>query len=129
MGYLHVTDICAKTLQAFQDTSVSSEKFHLHLLKVAALAVHLLGGLLYITSHPNTDIRPRDYGCIQYPHYPVDLYHKFYVNYSSYPYGLLDTVGYWTETQVFGGVALFEHDSSGGEVSFHLLIVFGHRPH
>jgi hypothetical protein len=73
-----------------------------------------------ISSHPDTDINPREYDYTQHPHYPVNLYHKLYLGYSFYPYGLLDVVGYWTETQIFGGVVLFGHDESGSEVEFHL---------
>lgn len=32
--------------------------------------------------------------------------------YHFYPHGPLDTVGYWAETQIFGGVLSLEHDQS-----------------
>lgn len=44
-----------------------------------------------------------------------------YLAYPLYPFGLLNIVGYWTETQIFGGVVLFEHELSRSEVSFYLL--------
>ena len=36
--------------------------------------------------------------------------------YHKYPFGLLDMIGYWMETQIFGGVILVEHDGSDCEV-------------
>lgn len=35
-----------------------------------------------------------------------------YLNFASYPCGLTDVVGYWAETQIFGGVVLFEREKS-----------------
>ena len=43
-----------------------------------------------------------------WPHLAVDLYHGDYLQYSDYPHGLLDAIGYWTETQIFGGVVIFD---------------------
>jgi hypothetical protein len=36
--------------------------------------------------------------------------------YQEYPHGVLNMVGYWMETRVFGGVLLVEHDDLDCEV-------------
>ena len=51
----------------------------------------------------------------QSAYFSVD-YHNFYVRFQNYPFGLLDVVGYWAETQLFGGVLLFDRGHSGYEV-------------
>ena len=43
-------------------------------------------------------------------------FHPDYVQFKNYPRGLLDVVGYWAETQVFGGVLLFDRSDSGSQV-------------
>ena len=49
-------------------------------------------------------------------HFYVDFYHTRYKRYEYYPLGLLSVVGYWAETQIFGGVLLFDHGDSDLEV-------------
>lgn len=89
-----------------------SEQFPLRLLEVVALAIHSLGNLVYMSSHSDANLYPEEYDWSQYPHCPPNLYHKMYLNFSSYPAGISDVVGYWAETQIFGGVVLFEHENS-----------------
>ena len=119
-GYVMILTPSKKIVQAYQNTPMSSGQFYLRLFELVALAIHSLGGSMYSSSHPNANIRPREYDYTQHPRHPVDLYHELYLGYSFYPYGLLDTVGYWTETQIFGGVILFEHEQSGSKVRSHL---------
>lgn len=45
-----------------------------------------------------------------------------YVDSSRYPNGLADLVGYWAETQIFGGVVLFDRGESEEEVSNNAFI-------
>ena len=47
-------------------------------------------------------------------------FHDCYTEFKDYPFGLLDVVGYWAETQVFGGVLLFDRGDSGSEVCWYL---------
>lgn len=47
-------------------------------------------------------------------------FHDCYTEHKDYPCGLLDVVGYWAETQLFGGVLLFDRGDSGLEVRRHL---------
>lgn len=76
--------------------------------------------MIYASFHPETDINPHiegpDFRFGGSHHYYVDFYHKCYKMYGDYPYALLNVVGYWMETQLFGGVVLFERGTSGLEV-------------
>ena len=51
-------------------------------------------------------------------HFYLD-FHNEYTRLKDYPFGLLDVVGYWAETQLFGGVLLFDRGDSGSEVCWH----------
>jgi len=44
------------------------------------------------------------------------LYHPLYQNWTEYARGAPDIVGYWAETQIFGGVVAFDRGSSGRKV-------------
>ena len=71
--------------------------------------------------HPERDIIPREPPeghLLAFPgtaHFYVD-FHDHYMRLEDYPFGLLDVVGYWAETQLFGGVVLFDRGDSGFEV-------------
>lgn len=43
-------------------------------------------------------------------------FHNDYIQLEDYVFGLLDIVGDWAETQLFGGVLLFDRGDSGSEV-------------
>jgi hypothetical protein len=72
--------------------------------------------MIYSMSHLNTILHPRDTRALQPPHYTLDFYHGAYMLYQEYPHGVLNMVGYWMETRVFGGVLLVEHDDLDCEV-------------
>ena len=88
--------------------------------------MNTLAGTMYAFFHPDTDIKPPrpPGGHFRAIHgtdrFYVDFYHDCYVRFDDYPFGLLDVVGYWAETQLFGGVLLFDRGESGSEVR-HLL--------
>lgn len=52
-----------------------------------------------------------------YP-FPTFLYHVDYMDHEQYPLGVADMVGYWAETEVFGGVVLFDRGESETEVCY-----------
>lgn len=52
---------------------------------------------------------------------PTLFFNGMYVEPSRYPNGLADVVGYWAETQIFGGVVLFDRGESEEEVSNSIL--------
>ena len=92
---------------------------------------------MHASSHPEMDVFPdhpppqgeedflfpdhppvqegRDFCGFPGTHIYVD-FHPDYVQYKNYPRGLLDVVGYWAETQLFGGVLLFDRSDSGRQV-------------
>lgn len=115
----------AKAAQAYQHTLPESMEENLRLLEIIAVSIHTFAGILYPSFHPETNIHPimSDLDEIQ-PSFPpnqwfLNFYHTFYQHhYDRYPYGLLNVVGYWAETQILGGVLLFERGPSGIEVGF-----------
>ena len=78
--------------------------------------------MVYISFHKNTDIKPGEppeghhWQFRDTDRFYVNFYHSQYMQLDDYPFGLLNVVGYWAETEVFGGVVLFEHDESGSKV-------------
>jgi hypothetical protein len=56
----------------------------------------------------------------KYPPYITLLSHYDYLDHEYYPRGWADTVGYWAEDRLFGGVVLFDRGSSGTEVRVYL---------
>ena len=78
--------------------------------------------MVYISFHENTDIKPAEppeghhWQFHDTDRFYVNFYHSEYMRLDDYPFGLLNVVGYWAETEVFGGVVLFEHDESGSKV-------------
>lgn len=109
--------------QAYQDATPASRDEYLRLLEIVSVSLHAFAGALYTAFHPEIDLKP------PYPpinaesvewsnskNYFVDFYHTGYMAYVMYPHGLLNVVGYWAETQVLGGVLLFERGPSGLEV-------------
>lgn len=78
---------------------------------------------MHASSHPGMDVSPghspaRGRGDLyDFPGTRFNVYfHPDYVQFKNYPRGLLDVVGYWAETQVFGGVLLFDRSDSGSQV-------------
>lgn len=57
---------------------------------------------------------------------PTLFWNGKYVDSSRYPNGLADVVGYWAETQIFGGVVLFDRGESEEEVSNNAFIQSSH---
>ena len=79
--------------------------------------------MIYASFHPEIELNPQepiqtDYDFLLYENNPfyVEFYHTDYKEYERYPFGLLNVVGYWAETQFFGGVLLFDRGESGLEV-------------
>ena len=111
----------AQLVQAFQDSQEHSRLEDLRLLEIVAASLHFLAGATYASFHPDTDLsppfRPNEHPFYMTSHFWVDFYHSSFKRYEKYPYGLLNVVGYWAETQILGGVLLFERGSSGREVS------------
>lgn len=85
----------------------------MHLLELVAIALHDIAGNLYATFHPDGEPkpdRPRYFG----PKNRISLSTKLYALPGRYSRGLLDVVGYWAETQIFGGVVVFDRGPQQG---------------
>lgn len=108
--------------QNYQNASRGSRENLLRLLEIAAASVHALAGMIYTSFHKDTNImppEPREGHYWQFrrtDHFYVDFYHTNYRRFENYPFGLLNVVGYWAETEIFGGVVLFERVESGSDV-------------
>lgn len=94
----------------------------LRLLEIAAASVNTLAGMIYVSFHPDTNMKPSEpqgghwAQFSETDHFYVDFYHTKYQRFMNYPFGLLNVVGYWAEAEIFGGVVLFEHAESSSEV-------------
>ena len=115
----------AQVVRAFQKAPPKTREFDLRLLEIASASINTIGGMLFISCHPYFEIRPEwERAKVSHGHlFYVQFYHRWYKNHEIYPPGLLNVVGYWAETQIFGGVVLFERGNSGSEVRL------GYWPH
>lgn len=116
-----------KLAQAFQDTSIGTRQFNLRLLEMVAVAFHMTAAVLFDNTNSAPYKRPMDVWLggqpisettPMPPRFPTLLFHVHYKGYDQYPLGIPDTVGYWTEAQVFGGVVLFDRGESEIEVCY-----------
>ena len=107
-----------QVVRAYQDAPSETTEFNLRLLEIASTCINTMGGMLFIACHPDFEIRPEwERAKVSHGHlFYVQFYHRWYKNYEIYPLGLLNVVGYWAETQIFGGVMLFERGVAGSEV-------------
>ena len=84
--------------------------------------MHALAGMIYASSHRDMDVKPpepREGHYYQFEgtdQFYVNFYHTRYRHFEDYPFGLLNVVGYWAETELLGGVVLFERGQSNSEV-------------
>ncbi len=72
----------------------------------------------YLNIHPDINIKPPRHSneFKGTDEFYVNFYHTSYMAYERYPFGLLDVLGYWAETELFGGLLLFEREKSGSNV-------------
>ena len=108
--------------QHYQNARPGSREHLLRLLEIVAASLNALAGIIFASSHPNTEIKPPKpreghfWQFRQTDHFYVDFYHTGYRLFDRYPFGLLNVVGYWAEAELLGGVLLFERGESGSEV-------------
>ncbi|CAD6575620.1 MAG: hypothetical protein ASARMPREDX12_007395 [Alectoria sarmentosa] len=110
--------------QHYQNAPLTSREHDLRLLEITAASLNALAGMIYASFHPEIELNPQepiqtDYDFLLYENNPfyVEFYHTDYKEYERYPFGLLNVVGYWAETQFFGGVLLFDRGESGLEIN------------
>ncbi|KAH8774455.1 hypothetical protein F5883DRAFT_412019 [Diaporthe sp. PMI_573] len=116
------------TLQAYQETSPGSIAWKIRLLELVASVCHDIAVHLYqmdagvhkhreheewlsekLASLPEKSLDRK----VLPP--PTLFWNGRYIEWSRYPSGLADIVGYWAETQIFGGVVLFDRGESEEE--------------
>ncbi|KAF6230551.1 hypothetical protein HO133_004895 [Letharia lupina] len=110
--------------QNYQNAPLGSPEHDLRLLEITAASLNALAGMIYASFHPETVLKPQESPSAQQDllffetdQFYVDFYHTKYKEFERYPFGLLNVVGYWAETQLFGGVLLFDRGESGREIN------------
>lgn len=110
-----------KLLRAFRAAAPGSPAFGARLLELVAVAVHQFAALVYqldFRLHRGdvdavvqwVDPLPADYTgpVIENTLPPTVFYHSLHTAADVYPEGIADTVGYWAEDRIFGGVVVFD---------------------
>lgn len=119
-----------QTLQAYHETLPGSIAWKLRLLELVASACHDIAVHLYqmddgVHKHrEHEEWLPEKLASFSEKSLdrnslppPTLFWNGRYAESSRYPNGLADVVGYWAETQIFGGVVLFDRGESEEEVS------------
>ncbi|KAK3291340.1 uncharacterized protein B0H64DRAFT_331067 [Chaetomium fimeti] len=106
----------SKLVRDYESATPGSSSFSVTLIELVARAVHQIAAWLYLqdTSRHKDDTlgrwRPSEKARPFYPRtFPTTLFcHPWYRDYGQYPNGVADSVGYWAEARVLGGVVLFD---------------------
>ncbi|RYC91895.1 hypothetical protein BFJ63_vAg5338 [Fusarium oxysporum f. sp. narcissi] len=110
-------------LQAFSKASAQSKEFHLRLLELLAVSCHQIAVQIFqlddvAERHNIYDIwrhSPRDMTKWDSFRDPTAFSHGPYIAVDQYPNGAADSVGYWAEARIFGGVVVFDRGEDGTE--------------
>ncbi|KAK2731566.1 hypothetical protein FQN57_003291 [Myotisia sp. PD_48] len=102
----------AKIAQQLQASQLYSAAFNMHLLELAALIIHDMAGNLFTTFHPNGE--PGEDMKVSGKKDGVSLSTGYFARNSEFPRGSADSVGYWAETHIFGGVVMFDRGPNEG---------------
>ncbi|KLU92509.1 hypothetical protein MAPG_11454 [Magnaporthiopsis poae ATCC 64411] len=115
-------------LLAYQAAGPKSKAFGTRLIELVALAVHQVAVLLFnldTSLHKGdgiTEWAPSKDDWLfweKHPNGPLPtlLHHQWYTDFEQYPEGVADMVGFWAESQILGGVVLFDRRPKdiGGE--------------
>ncbi|KAH7220126.1 hypothetical protein BKA60DRAFT_457273 [Fusarium oxysporum] len=110
-------------LCAFEEATIDSRPFYLRLFELLAVSIHQIAVYLYQqdgANHTHQDYQkwidsPRDTSQWDGYRHPTAFCHTFYIAVERYPNGVADTVGYWAEAKIFGGVFVFNRGESESE--------------
>ncbi|KAJ9416330.1 hypothetical protein QL093DRAFT_2593095 [Fusarium oxysporum] len=110
-------------LCAFEEATMDSQPFYLRLFELLAVSIHQIAVYLYQqdgANHTHQDYQrwidsPRDSSKWDGYRHPTAFCHTFYIAVERYPNGDADTVGYWAEAKIFGGVFVFDRGESETE--------------
>lgn len=109
----------SQLIRAYSYSKPDSLEFESRCVEMIAVAIHQIAAYLYnldldLGNHkdlaawvPPSNNRDR---YMVYPDgkLPTIFLHEQYRDFSQYPQGIADMVGYWAEAQIFGGVVLFD---------------------
>lgn len=117
---LLITMAHSKSLRDYQSAPLESPSFSTRLIELVARAVHSIAAWLYTqdtSRHKNDALgtwRPPEQSKRFYPPtFPTTLFcHSWYRDYDQYPEGMADSVGYWAEARILGGVVVFDRRNS-----------------
>lgn len=115
-------NIAGPEIPEYNCRPLGSREYTLRLLAITPASLHALAGKIYASSHPNIEMHPQKPPEGHYrafrgtDRFYVDFFHVCCFRFEDHPLGLLDVVGYWTESQLLGGVILFDRGDSGSEV-------------
>ncbi|EGD95629.1 hypothetical protein TESG_03100 [Trichophyton tonsurans CBS 112818] len=93
-----------KLVQSYQNTVLGSREFKLHLLEIAAVAVHNISADLFPSCSHDTQLLKPDYKPLPSqptpPLWPTRLRHRAYDEYGINPLGIAGMVAHWVEVKV-----------------------------
>ncbi|KLO94908.1 uncharacterized protein LW93_3600 [Fusarium fujikuroi] len=110
-------------VEAFRISAPQSKEFYLRLIELLAVSCHGLAVEIFqlgevAEKHKIYDIwreSPRDMTKWDSFRDPTAFAHGPYIAVDQYPNGAADTVGYWAEARIFGGVVVFDRGEDGTE--------------
>jgi hypothetical protein len=110
-------------VERFRDEKLGSRQFFLRLIEIVAILCHDVAAALFdiMKGGLTKPVIPEPPSLLKvagskYPPKMTFLAHRDYHDHEHYPRGWTDTVGYWAEDRLFGGVVLFDRGSSGTQV-------------
>jgi len=110
-----------KLVEAFGKSAPQSKEFYLRLIELLAVSCHGFAVEIFqldevTEKHKIYDIwreSPRDMTRWDSFRDPTAFTHGPYIAVDQYPNGAADTVGYWAEARIFGGVVVFDRGEDG----------------
>ncbi|KAF5725081.1 hypothetical protein FMUND_175 [Fusarium mundagurra] len=117
----------AALVETFNKSAPQSKEFYLRLVELLAVSCHRFAVDIFqldevAEKHKIYDVwrdSPRDMTKWDSFRDPTAFTHGPYIAVDQYPNGSADTVGYWAEARIFGGVVVFDRGEDGTELYFH----------
>ncbi|KAF5670125.1 hypothetical protein FCIRC_9033 [Fusarium circinatum] len=110
-------------VEAFRKSAPRSKEFYLRLIELLAVSCHRFAVEIFqldevAERHKIYDVwrdSPRDMAKWDSFRDPTAFTHGPYIAVDQYPNGAADSVGYWAEARIFGGVVVFDRGEDGTE--------------
>lgn len=111
-------------VEAFRKSAPQSKEFYLRLIELLAVSCHTFAVKIFQLDevaekhkiYDNWRELPRNMTKWDSFRDPTAFAHGPYIAVDQYPNGAADTVGYWAEARIFGGVVVFDRGEDGSEV-------------